>query len=71
MAEYMTVTEVAEELGITEKSADNQLRKWGIAPASREPGRGGRNLYPAAEVRAAIATRPGRGRWGRQPPAVE
>ena len=64
--DFVTVDEVAEELGITPKSADNQLRKWGIEPAAREPGRGGRNLYPAKEVQARIAARPGRGRWGRR-----
>lgn len=60
--ETWTVDDVAEALGIAAKSADNQLRRWGIAPVGREPGRGGRNLYPAEPIRKAIATRrPGPG----------
>ncbi len=61
MSKTLNTAEVADLLGITEKSADKELRRWGIVPVGREPGRGGRNLYPAAEVRKAAANRPGRG----------
>jgi hypothetical protein len=38
------------------------LSLLGVAPVSREPGRGGQNLYDAAEIRAAKARMPGRGK---------
>ena len=60
-AELWTVADVADVLGIAPKSADNQLRRWGVTPVSRQPGRGGMNLYRATEVRRAIAARPGQG----------
>lgn len=61
MIEQWTVADVAAHLGIGEKSADKQLRRWQIAAVAREPGRGGRNLYDAAVVRQAADKRPGQG----------
>ena len=60
-AELWTVDDAAAYLGVNVKSADKQLRRWSVAPVSRQPGRGGRNLYDAAAVRAANEARPGRG----------
>lgn len=52
-----TVDDVAEFAGITPRSADTELRRQGVRPVGRQPGRGGKNLYDAAEVRAALAGR--------------
>ncbi|MFE2070657.1 hypothetical protein ACFXDH_51305 [Streptomyces sp. NPDC059467] len=66
--ELWTVSVVADYLGFTGESATGsarrQLSRWGIAARSREPGRSGQSLYPAAQVRAAHEARPGRGRHG-------
>lgn len=59
--ELWTVLEVAAFLGIEPKSADKQLRRWGVVPVSREPGRAGRNLYRADLVQSLHAARPGQG----------
>ncbi|MEU8936153.1 hypothetical protein AB0D30_40495 [Streptomyces sp. NPDC048409] len=57
---------VAAYLGFAGKSATGsarkQLSRWGIAATSREPGRSGESLHPAAQVRAAHEARPGPGR---------
>ncbi|MFJ8159013.1 hypothetical protein [Streptomyces sp. NPDC094468] len=66
--ELWTVSVVAAYLGFTGKSATGsarkQLSRWGIAAASREPGRSGESLYLAAQVRAAHEGRPSPGRRG-------
>ena len=59
--ELWTVDDVAEVLGVARKTADNYLRRWGIEPVAAEPGRSGRNLFPADAIRKAIASRPGPG----------
>lgn len=56
-----TTAEVAEYLKVQVKTADKQLRRWGIAPTGRQPGRGGQNLYPADQVRQRHQARPGPG----------
>jgi len=65
-AELWPISRVAEYLGYSGTSATGsarkQLHRWGISPASRAPGRGGENLYPADQVQAAHASRPGQGR---------
>lgn len=63
--ELWNLTRVAEHLEINPKSADKQLRRWGIGAVAREPGRGGSNLYDADAVRQAQAGRPGQGRGAR------
>ncbi|MFF9559322.1 hypothetical protein ACF1DY_26325 [Streptomyces albus] len=59
------ISQVAKYLGYSGSSATGsarkQLHRWGITPAGRAPGRGGENLYPADQVKAAHASRPGRG----------
>lgn len=52
-----TVDDVAEFAGITPRSADTELRRHDVRPVGRQPGRGGKNLYDAAEVRAALTGR--------------
>ncbi|OPC84259.1 hypothetical protein B4N89_27985 [Embleya scabrispora] len=42
-------------------SARVTLRRWGVKPVGRQPGRGGQNLYNAQAVRDAKANRPGQG----------
>ena len=52
----------AEYLGLAHaKDATTVLRRLGVRPVSRQPGRGGQNLYLPAEVKAAHAARPGQG----------
>jgi hypothetical protein len=64
--EYLTTAEVASLLGYTGDaaggSARKAMRRLGIQPKNRQAGRGGQNLYNAAEVSAAIAGMPGRGK---------
>jgi hypothetical protein len=63
VAEKWNTERVRVELGLTSiRSASRALHRLGIRPVSREPGRLGMNEYDAAEVTAAIAARPGRGR---------
>jgi hypothetical protein len=57
-SEQWTIDEVAVFLGgIKPQSADQALRRKGILPVSREPGRAGKNIYDANEVRAAFPDR--------------
>ena len=60
--ELWTTSEVTEWLGTTSgRSTTHMLHHWGVRPVARQPGKGGQNLYKAADVRAAKAARPGRG----------
>ncbi|QKW31476.1 hypothetical protein HUT11_35525 (plasmid) [Streptomyces seoulensis] len=43
-------------------SARKTLSRLGVAAAARQPGRAGKSLYRVAEVKAAHAARPGRGK---------
>lgn len=52
-----TVDEVAAFASIGAASADTELRRHGVKPVGRQPGRGGKNLYDAASVRAAFEGR--------------
>jgi len=61
--ELWTTTEAAEYLGASSAGSGRKtLSRLGVAPVSREPGRGGQNLYDATKIRAAKARMPGRGR---------
>jgi len=52
----------AEYLGLAHaRDATTVLRRLGVQPVSRQPGRRGQNLYLPAEVKAAHAARPGQG----------
>jgi hypothetical protein len=65
--ELVSTEEVRVMLGAaTIRSASRTLHRLGVQPVSRQPGRSGMNQYDAAEVRAAIAGRPGRGRRSTQ-----
>jgi hypothetical protein len=44
------------------QSAARALHRMGVRPVAREPGRSGMNLYDAEQIKAAIASRPGRRR---------
>jgi hypothetical protein len=61
--ELWTAQQVADHLGITRDAARKQLSRWGITAAYRYPE--ARNLYGslflASQVRAAHASRPGKG----------
>lgn len=58
-SEMWTIDAVAEYLGYDiAHSADQALRRAGVRPVGREPGRSGKNLYRASDVRSAF---PGRG----------
>lgn len=56
-AQLWTVDEVAAFAGIGTASADTELRRHGVKPIARQPGRGGKNLYEADVVKAALASR--------------
>ncbi|MFE2486086.1 hypothetical protein ACFXGR_22850 [Streptomyces mirabilis] len=57
-----TIATVAEYISATTTgSARKTLSRWGVKPVGREAGRGGESLYDPEQVRAAKASRPGRG----------
>jgi hypothetical protein len=61
--ELWTTAEAAEYLGASSAGSGRKtLSRLGVEPVSREPGRGGQNLYDASKVRAAKARMPGRGK---------
>ena len=64
-AELWDTDQVADFLGYKGDAANESTRRtlgrWGITAVSRKTGRGGQNLYDAAEIRAAKKDRPGRG----------
>lgn len=65
--ELWNIDQVAEHLGYegpsANKSATGTLSRWGVKADGyeRSPNGRPRALYPAAEIRAAKAARPGRG----------
>lgn len=61
--ELWTAAQAAAHLGITRDAARRQLSRWGIRRAGTGESEAGRltALYPAAEIRARHATRPGPG----------
>lgn len=64
MTELWTSAEAASFLGVASADiAGRTLRRAGIQPLARQPGRSGQNLWGADEVRRFKASRPGRGRW--------
>jgi hypothetical protein len=67
--ELWTTAEAAAFLGASSAGSGRKtLSRLGVAPASREPGRAGQNLYDASKVRAAKERMPGRGKQSlRQP----
>jgi hypothetical protein len=59
LAPKLNTDEVAELMGFASaNSADQALRRKGVAPVGREPGRTGKNLYDEDEVIAAFPERP-------------
>ena len=62
---YLSSNELAEGPKETVEKARRTtartLSRWGVKARSRQPGRGGMNLYDPGEVRAARADRPGQG----------
>lgn len=56
-----TARQVAAEAGISETSGRDLVRSLGLAPVDRDMETGAK-LYDAAQARAALASRPGRGR---------
>ena len=61
--ELWTTAQAAEYLGASSAGSGRKtLSRLGVTPISREPGRGGQNLYDATKVRAAKARMPGRGK---------
>lgn len=61
--ELWTIAEVAEHLGIKASSARGTLSRWKVRAADRRIDDHGRAhaLYDPEEIRAAAASRPGRG----------
>jgi hypothetical protein len=65
-AEEWDTAQVAAYLGYVgphaEAATRGQLSRWGIAATARQPGRAGKNLYPADQIRAKHEARTGQGR---------
>lgn len=61
--ELWSINEVAAYLGIKPASARGTLSRWGVRAVRHELGPSGRpeGRFSAVEVRAAAASRPGRG----------
>lgn len=57
----VTTKRAAEILSLGVDSADKRLRRRGLTPVGRQPGRGGQNLWRTADVAAARAAAPGQG----------
>lgn len=56
MPELWNTERIRQELGATSiRSAMTIILRLGLTPVSREPGRTGMNLYPAAEAGPKIA----------------
>lgn len=53
--DLLTAAQAAAERGISESRMRDLIREARIEAASREPGRKGRNLYPAEKIRAIPA----------------
>lgn len=62
MRSQLTATEAAVVLGVkNSRAARDTLRRWGVKPVGRGPGRTGENTYPADLVWQRQQSRPGRG----------
>lgn len=62
MRSLLTASEAATVLGVKDsRAARDTLRRWGIKPTGRGPGRTGENTYPAELVWLHHQNRPGRG----------
>ncbi len=61
MSELLTTDEVAERAKIAPGSVRSKMRRAGVSPAAREPGRAGASLWDAEAVRAALEAV--QGRW--------
>lgn len=72
MRSLLTASEAATVLGVKDsRAARDTLRRWGIKPIGRGPGRTGENTYPAELVWLHHQNRPGRGwRKGRSKTAT-
>jgi hypothetical protein len=57
-----TPEQAAAHLGVAAGSVRKALHRLGVRPVARQPGRSGRNLYDPEQVRAAAASRPGKGK---------
>jgi hypothetical protein len=69
--ELWTIPRIAKEMGVAESSARGQIARWkksrGLAPHEFQPHPDSARpqaLYSAREVREALTSRPGKGRWG-------
>ncbi|MFE7485519.1 hypothetical protein [Streptomyces sp. NPDC057552] len=60
-SETMTRDEVADYLGIAPVSVSKRMSRWGIDAVKEHRPRRGQARYPAAEVQAKAAARPGQG----------
>lgn len=71
MRSLLTATEAATVLGVKDsRAARDTLRRWGVKPIGRGPGRNGENTYPAELVWQRHQNRPGRG-WRKERPTPE
>jgi len=65
MSTLLTTEEVAALAGVAAASVGSKMRRAGVTPAARAPGRAGASLWDAERVRAALAG--ARGRWPDRP----
>jgi len=61
VSDLLTTQEVADLAGIAAPSVDSKMRRGGVTPAARAPGRGGSSMWETQQVAEALAA--ARGRW--------
>jgi hypothetical protein len=61
MTDLLSTQEVADLAGIAAPSVSSKMRRGGVTPAARAPGRGGSSMWEAQRVAAVLAA--ARGRW--------
>ncbi len=60
MSDLLTTQEVADLAGIAAPSVSSKMRRGGVTPAARAPGRGGSSMWEAQQVAEALAAAGGR-----------
>jgi len=64
VTDLLSTHEVADLAGIAAPSVDSKMRRGGVTPAARAPGRGGSSMWEAQQVADVLAA--ARGRWPRK-----
>jgi len=61
VSDLLTTQEVADLAAIAAPSVSSKMRRGGVTPAARAPGRGGSSMWEAQQGAEALAA--ARGRW--------